>query len=93
MSLYFVWDDTEENSSDGSQAPKRRRMGSGDSSRSCDTSSHEVGYELYCVQVTDFISYLPKSITTGHDNIFCNLFLDLNMGGNAHIFLKLNQPR
>ncbi|XP_026858387.1 PHD finger protein 10 isoform X1 [Electrophorus electricus] len=36
-------DDTEENSSDSSQAPKRRRMGSGDSSRSCDTSSHELG--------------------------------------------------
>ncbi|KAI2657546.1 PHD finger protein 10 [Labeo rohita] len=38
-----VKDDIEENSSDGSQAPKRRRMGSGDSSRSCDTSSHELG--------------------------------------------------
>uniref|UniRef100_A0A9J7ZI49 PHD finger protein 10 n=1 Tax=Cyprinus carpio carpio TaxID=630221 RepID=A0A9J7ZI49_CYPCA len=37
-----VKDDIEENSSDGSQAPKRRRMGSGDSSRSCDTSSHEL---------------------------------------------------
>ncbi|KAF7710702.1 PHD finger protein 10 [Silurus meridionalis] len=36
-------EDTEENSSDGSQAPKRRRMGSGDSSRSCDTTSHELG--------------------------------------------------
>ncbi|XP_036429640.1 PHD finger protein 10 isoform X1 [Colossoma macropomum] len=36
-------DDIEENSSDGSQAPKRRRMGSGDSSRSCDTTSHELG--------------------------------------------------
>ncbi|XP_012695902.1 PHD finger protein 10 isoform X1 [Clupea harengus] len=34
---------TEENSNDGSQAPKRRRMGSGDSSRSCDTSSQELG--------------------------------------------------
>ncbi|XP_058650884.1 PHD finger protein 10 isoform X2 [Onychostoma macrolepis] len=38
-----VKDDIEENSSDGSQAPKRRRMGSGDSSRSCDTSNHELG--------------------------------------------------
>ncbi|XP_056326856.1 PHD finger protein 10 [Danio aesculapii] len=38
-----IKDDIEENSSDGSQAPKRRRMGSGDSSRSCDTSSHELG--------------------------------------------------
>ncbi|XP_026135006.1 PHD finger protein 10 isoform X1 [Carassius auratus] len=38
-----VKDDIEESSSDGSQAPKRRRMGSGDSSRSCDTSSHEQG--------------------------------------------------
>ncbi|XP_046885149.1 PHD finger protein 10 isoform X1 [Hypomesus transpacificus] len=38
-----VKDDAEEVSNDGSQAPKRRRMGSGDSSRSCDTSSHEPG--------------------------------------------------
>ncbi|XP_028844647.1 PHD finger protein 10 isoform X2 [Denticeps clupeoides] len=36
-------DDTEEISNDGSQATKRRRMGSGDSSRSCDTSSQELG--------------------------------------------------
>ncbi|XP_023677331.1 PHD finger protein 10 isoform X2 [Paramormyrops kingsleyae] len=36
-------DDMEENSNDGSQAPKRRRMGSGDSSRSCDTSSQDLG--------------------------------------------------
>ncbi|XP_041106656.1 PHD finger protein 10 [Polyodon spathula] len=33
--------ENEENSNDGSQAPKRRRMGSGDSSRSCDTSSQD----------------------------------------------------
>nr|XP_020445521.1 PHD finger protein 10 isoform X3 [Monopterus albus] len=32
----------EEESNDGSQPPKRRRMGSGDSSRSCDTSSQEL---------------------------------------------------
>ncbi|CAB1313246.1 unnamed protein product [Coregonus sp. 'balchen'] len=38
-----VKDDIEEVSNDGSQAPKRRRMGSGDSSRSCDTSSQELG--------------------------------------------------
>lgn len=38
-----IKDDTEEVSNDGSQAPKRRRMGSGDSSRSCDTSSQEPG--------------------------------------------------
>ncbi|KPP70237.1 hypothetical protein Z043_110954, partial [Scleropages formosus] len=36
-------DDTEDNSNDGSQVPKRRRMGSGDSSRSCDTSSQDLG--------------------------------------------------
>ncbi|KAI7805479.1 PHD finger protein 10 [Triplophysa rosa] len=36
-------DDIEENSSDGSQNPKRRRMGSGDSSRSCDASNQELG--------------------------------------------------
>ncbi|XP_061820264.1 PHD finger protein 10 [Nerophis lumbriciformis] len=36
-------DITEEESNDGSQPPKRRRMGSGDSSRSCDTSSQEFG--------------------------------------------------
>lgn len=33
----------EEVSNDGSQPPKRRRMGSGDSSRSCDTSSQDLG--------------------------------------------------
>uniref|UniRef100_A0A8C7DFD1 PHD finger protein 10 n=1 Tax=Oncorhynchus kisutch TaxID=8019 RepID=A0A8C7DFD1_ONCKI len=38
-----IKDDIEEVSNDGSQAPKRRRMGSGDSSRSCDTSSQELG--------------------------------------------------
>lgn len=36
-------DDTEENSNDGSQPSKRRRMGSGDSSRSCETSSQDLG--------------------------------------------------
>uniref|UniRef100_H3AIB3 PHD finger protein 10 n=1 Tax=Latimeria chalumnae TaxID=7897 RepID=H3AIB3_LATCH len=36
-------DETEENSNDGSQAPKRRRMGSGDSSRSCDTTNQDFG--------------------------------------------------
>uniref|UniRef100_A0A8D3EAY2 PHD finger protein 10 n=1 Tax=Scophthalmus maximus TaxID=52904 RepID=A0A8D3EAY2_SCOMX len=36
-------DVTEEESNDGSQLPKRRRMGSGDSSRSCDTSSQDLG--------------------------------------------------
>ncbi|KTG33376.1 hypothetical protein cypCar_00023306 [Cyprinus carpio] len=40
--VFKATDDIEENSSDGSQAPKRRRMGSGDSSRSCDTSSQEL---------------------------------------------------
>ncbi|TSK42116.1 PHD finger protein 10 [Bagarius yarrelli] len=40
-------DDTEENLSDGSQAPKRRRMDSGDSSRSCDTSSQELGLTYF----------------------------------------------
>ncbi|XP_064411973.1 PHD finger protein 10 isoform X2 [Latimeria chalumnae] len=38
-----VKDETEENSNDGSQAPKRRRMGSGDSSRSCDTTNQDFG--------------------------------------------------
>ncbi|XP_033931441.1 PHD finger protein 10 [Pseudochaenichthys georgianus] len=33
----------EEESIDGSQVPKRRRIGSGDSSRSCDTSSQDLG--------------------------------------------------
>lgn len=37
----------EEVSNDGSQAPKRMRMGSGDSSRSCDTSSQEPGFTTY----------------------------------------------
>ncbi|XP_039604210.1 PHD finger protein 10 isoform X1 [Polypterus senegalus] len=39
----FPKDDVCENSNDGSQAPKRRRMGSGDSSRSCDASSQDLG--------------------------------------------------
>lgn len=37
----------EEESNDGSQPPKRRRMGSGDSSRSCDTSSQELGLTYF----------------------------------------------
>ncbi|XP_063047873.1 PHD finger protein 10 [Engraulis encrasicolus] len=37
----------DEASNDGSQAPKRRRMGSGDSSRSCDTSSQEISGLAY----------------------------------------------
>ncbi|MED6251787.1 PHD finger protein 10 [Ataeniobius toweri] len=36
-------DAIDEVSNDGSQPPKRRRMGSGDSSRSCDTFSQELG--------------------------------------------------
>ncbi|XP_051780239.1 PHD finger protein 10 isoform X2 [Erpetoichthys calabaricus] len=39
----FPKDDVCESSNDGSQAPKRRRMGSGDSSRSCDASSQDLG--------------------------------------------------
>ncbi|KAF3831284.1 hypothetical protein GH733_000176 [Mirounga leonina] len=37
-------DDNEDNSNDGTQPSKRRRMGSGDSSRSCETSSQDLGY-------------------------------------------------
>ncbi|XP_053795074.1 PHD finger protein 10 isoform X1 [Vidua chalybeata] len=40
-------DDAEENSNDGSQPSKRRRMGSGDSSRSCETSSQDLGYSYF----------------------------------------------
>ncbi|KAJ7401139.1 PHD finger protein 10 [Pitangus sulphuratus] len=40
-------DDTEENSNDGSQPSKRRRMGSGDSSRSCETSSQDLAYSYF----------------------------------------------
>ncbi|KAL7405589.1 hypothetical protein ABVT39_003672 [Epinephelus coioides] len=40
-------DVTEEESNDGSQPPKRRRMGSGDSSRSCDTSSQDLGLTYF----------------------------------------------
>nr|XP_025973103.1 PHD finger protein 10 isoform X1 [Dromaius novaehollandiae] len=40
-------DDTEENSNDGSQPSKRRRMGSGDSSRSCETSSQDLGFSYF----------------------------------------------
>ncbi|XP_053918370.1 PHD finger protein 10 isoform X5 [Cuculus canorus] len=40
-------DDIEENSNDSSQPSKRRRMGSGDSSRSCETSSQDLGYSYF----------------------------------------------
>ncbi|XP_062428186.1 PHD finger protein 10 isoform X1 [Rhea pennata] len=40
-------DDAEENSNDGSQPSKRRRMGSGDSSRSCETSSQDLGFSYF----------------------------------------------
>ncbi|XP_043923740.1 PHD finger protein 10 [Protopterus annectens] len=40
-------DDMEESSNDGSQTLKRRRMGSGDSSRSCDTSSQDFGSHYF----------------------------------------------
>nr|XP_035153121.1 PHD finger protein 10 isoform X3 [Callithrix jacchus] len=39
-------DDNEENSNDGTQPSKRRRMGSGDSSRSCETSSQDLGLRV-----------------------------------------------
>ncbi|CAB1338389.1 unnamed protein product [Coregonus sp. 'balchen'] len=45
-----IKDDIEEVSNDGSQAPKRRRMGSGDSSRSCDTSSQELGVTYFSAE-------------------------------------------
>ncbi|KAB0365775.1 hypothetical protein FD754_009931, partial [Muntiacus muntjak] len=38
-------EDNEDNSNDGTQPSKRRRMGSGDSSRSCDTSSQDLEYQ------------------------------------------------
>ncbi|KAK7806846.1 hypothetical protein U0070_026738 [Myodes glareolus] len=37
-------DDNEDNSNDGTHPSKRRRMGSGDSSRSCETSSQDLSY-------------------------------------------------
>ncbi|XP_017750499.1 PREDICTED: PHD finger protein 10 isoform X3 [Rhinopithecus bieti] len=40
-------DDNEDNSNDGTQPSKRRRMGSGDSSRSCETSSQDLGFSYY----------------------------------------------
>uniref|UniRef100_A0ACB8GBI4 PHD finger protein 10 n=1 Tax=Sphaerodactylus townsendi TaxID=933632 RepID=A0ACB8GBI4_9SAUR len=40
-------DETEENSNDGSQPSKRRRMGSGDSSRSCETSSQDLSFSYF----------------------------------------------
>ncbi|XP_022376659.1 PHD finger protein 10 isoform X2 [Lutra lutra] len=40
-------DDTEDNSNDGTQPPKRRRTGSGDSCRSCETSSQDLGFSYY----------------------------------------------
>ncbi|XP_025940872.1 PHD finger protein 10 isoform X4 [Apteryx rowi] len=43
----ILTDDTEENSNDSSQPSKRRRMGSGDSSRSCETSSQDLGFSYF----------------------------------------------
>nr|XP_020029365.1 PHD finger protein 10 isoform X1 [Castor canadensis] len=40
-------DDNEENSNDGTHPSKRRRMGSGDSSRSCEASSQDLGFSYY----------------------------------------------
>ncbi|VTJ86538.1 Hypothetical predicted protein [Marmota monax] len=40
-------EDNEDNSNDGTQPSKRRRMGSGDSSRSCETSSQDLGFSYY----------------------------------------------
>ncbi|XP_066228914.1 PHD finger protein 10 isoform X2 [Saccopteryx leptura] len=40
-------DDIEDNSNDGTQPSKRRRMGSGDSSRSCETSSQDLSFSYY----------------------------------------------
>ncbi|XP_044276963.1 PHD finger protein 10 isoform X3 [Varanus komodoensis] len=40
-------DDIEDNSNDGSQPSKRRRMGSGDSSRSCETSSQDLSFSYF----------------------------------------------
>ncbi|XP_059555785.1 PHD finger protein 10 isoform X2 [Myotis daubentonii] len=40
-------DDNEDNSNDGTQPCKRRRMGSGDSSRSCETSSQDLSFSYY----------------------------------------------
>uniref|UniRef100_A0A6I8NE30 PHD finger protein 10 n=2 Tax=Ornithorhynchus anatinus TaxID=9258 RepID=A0A6I8NE30_ORNAN len=40
-------DDIEENSNDDTQPSKRRRMGSGDSSRSCETSSQDLGFSYF----------------------------------------------
>ncbi|XP_026080328.1 PHD finger protein 10 [Carassius auratus] len=60
-----VKDDIEENSSDGSQAPKRRRMGSGDSSRSCDTSSHELQQGLTYFPAENLTEYKWPPDDTG----------------------------
>uniref|UniRef100_A0A8B9Q240 PHD finger protein 10 n=1 Tax=Apteryx owenii TaxID=8824 RepID=A0A8B9Q240_APTOW len=45
--IALALDDTEENSNDSSQPSKRRRMGSGDSSRSCETSSQDLGFSYF----------------------------------------------
>ncbi|XP_006876237.1 PREDICTED: PHD finger protein 10 isoform X1 [Chrysochloris asiatica] len=39
--------DTEDHSNDGTQPSKRRRTGSGDSSRSCETSSQDLSFSYY----------------------------------------------
>ncbi|KAB0388072.1 hypothetical protein FD755_003028 [Muntiacus reevesi] len=48
-------EDNEDNSNDGTQLSQRRRMGSGDSSRSCDTSSQDLGFSYYPTE--DLIEY------------------------------------
>ncbi|XP_077103128.1 PHD finger protein 10 isoform X1 [Siphateles boraxobius] len=62
-----VKDDIEENSSDGSQALKRRRMGSGDSSRSCDTSNQELGLRT-CSLLNNYETPLSLQSTIVQEN-------------------------
>ncbi|XP_056105841.1 PHD finger protein 10 isoform X2 [Rhinichthys klamathensis goyatoka] len=62
-----VKDDIEENSSDGSQALKRRRMGSGDSSRSCDTSNQELGLRT-CSLMNNYETQMSHQSTVVQEN-------------------------
>ncbi|XP_035880888.1 PHD finger protein 10 isoform X2 [Phyllostomus discolor] len=56
-------DDNEDNSNDGTQPPKRRRMGSGDSSRSCETSSQDLSFSYYPAE--NLIEYKWPADETG----------------------------
>ncbi|KAG1941665.1 PHD finger protein 10 isoform X2 [Pimephales promelas] len=74
-----VKDDIEENSSDGSQALKRRRMGSGDSSRSCDASNQELGLRT-CSLMNNYETPMSHQSTVVQENdTSCDADMKMNL--------------